>query len=549
MSSQRIFIASTLRGSPTPILLTTGRTGRRGVFCLAPSKTLISRSSANHGLRSQWQTIAGSVCKPGTQQQRSSLSTSTTTRRTSPNAKKKTSNANTNTPPRRRSYRPLTLFFIFTFASASVFYYLASTPSPPRNQILSRDVFTPFELVSRDQVSPTSFVLTLRPSPSDFPSLTSSDIASQLADPWRTFDLWSVEVKQPQLQIAREYTPLPPLSSAPDHAAVVRLLVRAVDGGEVSTYLSRLPVGSRVELRGPHGGFDLHSRLGLYGKEEIDGVSAAGGEEPQREQGGKQVVFLAGGTGIATALQAAHSVLEDDDDDDDDDAKPNVKILWAMRSRSDMQDLSASTGGKSSSGSRPWWRSFLSGSFASDDEAEEIRGPDFAAPTSITAQLLSMKARHGDRVRVHSVVDDEGTAITPKDLLGALRHGSGASKGTAPAPAPAAAVSLSKTSTSTSTPPPPCEFHSQPLQANMPDGAPNQGRKDLASREACRCPPEDAPGKNLLLVSGPDGFIAAYVGPRPWEGGAQVQGTVGGVLGELERRDPGLLKDWIVLKM
>ncbi len=69
---------------------------------------------------------------------------------------------------------------------------------------------------------------------------------------------------------------------------LLRFLIRTVDGGEVSHYLARLGLGDTVELRGPHLGFDVPLRMGNAG----------------------QLVFLAGGTGIAPALQAIRAVLD-----------------------------------------------------------------------------------------------------------------------------------------------------------------------------------------------------------------------------------------------
>ncbi|KAH7363063.1 hypothetical protein B0T11DRAFT_339731 [Plectosphaerella cucumerina] len=377
-------------------------------------------------------------------------------------------------PPRRTPRKLIALTLLLTTSGTA--YYLLSPDALPTDRVLNTERFTPFDLIARETVSPTSFILTLRPSPTTFSSLSPADIATQLADPWVRHDLWAVEVKQPQLQIARDYTPLPP---SPDQdPATIRLWIRAVDGGETSTYLSRLPVGSRVELRGPRGSFDLSSRLG------VDRAPAPPSPPPSPKRRkwdkarNREVIFLAGGTGIATALQAAHSLLETAPGSPPSPAT-RVRILWAVRSQSDILDL---------------------------------------------------KARHGDRLSAHFVVDDEGSYISAATVLAALGG-------------PAAAAAATGTDERQ------CVFHSQALHARMSDGAPNAGRRDLARREDCGCPGEGRPGKDLALVSGPDGFIAAYAGAKQWEAGGQVQGAVGGVLGELERRHPGLLKDWIVLKL
>ena len=166
--------------------------------------------------------------------------------------------------------------------------------APPLNPVS----FTPYTITAKETLSPTAFVLTVRP----------ADGARDGAPLWAAHRgaTWSLEVKQPQLQIARDYTPLPPAGPAGE----LRFLVRSVRGGEVSTYLARLAPGDVVELRGPRAGFDVGRRLG----------------------GGGGVVFLAGGTGVAPALQVAEAVLGGGRPGD---GGPAVTVLWANRGRAD----------------------------------------------------------------------------------------------------------------------------------------------------------------------------------------------------------------------
>jgi cytochrome-b5 reductase len=138
--------------------------------------------------------------------------------------------------------------------------------------------------------------LTLSPSPSAPPPPFSRD------------HVQSVEIKHPQVQIARHYTPLPPLSS--DDSSI-RLLVKREPTGEMSRYLFSLPTGSTIELRGPHEEYALPS---------------AG--TPTK------LLFLAGGTGIAPALQAAYKLLENSED-------AEARILWAVRHRGEAEGAAA----------------------------------------------------------------------------------------------------------------------------------------------------------------------------------------------------------------
>ncbi|KAJ0355534.1 hypothetical protein COL154_000276 [Colletotrichum chrysophilum] len=350
--------------------------------------------------------------------------------------------------------------------------------------------FVPFTVTSKDPVSPTSFILTLKP-PHTGPA--------PLSSLWDVFDLWCVEVKQPQIQVAREYTPLP--GAAGDDA--LRLYVRALHGGEVSTYLSRLLPGDSVEIRGPHGEFDLRSRLG--------------------EAGGR-VVFLAGGTGVASALQAAHAVLPRGVD---------VTIFWAVRGREEVQGA-APAKQKGSKASSSWgWNPFSGGKRAGGIQAEALSA-EVGDASAVSRELLALKERYGDKLDVRVVVDQEGTRVGELDLSAALAQ-AGSKKREGPPP-----VSTEG-----------CKFHSQTAHLGMVDGAPNAGKRFLSKDEDCACVPKEgaAIGKNVFVISGPEGFVQAYAGPKIWRDGGQLQGPVGGLLGAMQKGNPDLLKEWIVLKL
>ncbi|KAL2878132.1 mitochondrial peripheral inner membrane protein [Colletotrichum sp. CLE4] len=387
--------------------------------------------------------------------------------------------------------------------------------------------FIPFDVVAREQVSPSSFILTLKA-----PRGSRNSNVASVSSLWGIFDLWCVEVKQPQIQVAREYTPLPPVPGSSYDEDTLRLYVRAVRGGEVSTYLSRLAPpsstlsssdgtpskGDKVELRGPHGEFDLRSRLGKRGD---------------------RVVFLAGGTGIASAMQAAHAVLPLPDG-------PSMTIFWAVRSRDEIREqlvgglaAAAPPQMKPSSSSGSWWNPFSSSSSSGNtpgSQAESLLSAEtLAAPSPISRDLLALKVKYGDKLDVRVVVDQEGTAVRDADLSAALTL-----------------QPFTKTSAGTPTHAVEgCKFHSQTAHIGMVDGAPNAGKRSLFKQDDCACSADDAAprGKNLFVVSGPEGFVKAYAGAKLWRDGGQLQGPVGGMLGAMQRRNPDILKDWIVLKL
>jgi cytochrome-b5 reductase len=315
----------------------------------------------------------------------------------------------------------------------SLSIYWALYPSKGTGpSILDERRFQPFAIISKEPVSSTSSVFTLRPG-----IQPSSDPYAPL---WAR-GIWSVEFKQPQLQIARSYTPLPPTeSSVPGD---LRFLIRREHHGEVSTYLDRLRVGAIVDIRGPRVEYDIPGDV-------------------------SEVLFLAGGTGIAPALQVVYTLLEKRARDRMAGEVPNVRILWANRRREDC------TGGRRAVKSSRWsW-----GRSVADDAPSE-------PPNRIVQELQDLEKRFEGRVKVDYMVDEEGSFIRKSDIL---------------------------------------KVTSGSLKAN-------EGAKSAK------------PSMKLLLISGPEGFVDFYTGPREWENGKLGQGRVGGLLAGLG------LTDWTVVKL
>lgn len=277
---------------------------------------------------------------------------------------------------------------------------------------LQPDAFSFFTLVSREAVSPSSSVFTLRPRAKE-PNVKVYEEA------WKK-GLWSVQIKQPQLQIARSYTPLPHVATAEDtEPSDLNFLIRRAFKGEVSNYLHRLPIGAQIELRGPHLEFAIPNDV-------------------------SEVLFLAGGTGIAPALQIVHTLLKTRPSPTS--KLPKIRILWANRRRDDALEL-----------------------------------PDtFPVPSTKAIDIASLKARYRAGLSIQYFLDDQKRFITEDVLVKCLSNGS------------------------------------------------------LEDRSAC---------KKLILVSGPDGFVNYYAGPKIWKGGSELQGPLGGVLEKLN------LDGWVVWKL
>lgn len=320
----------------------------------------------------------------------------------------------------------------------------------------SADGFVKYRLSQREDISSTCSIFTLRPLSNNGVidlSTTSPPAGSENQEPSTSaLTIRSILFKQPQLQIARAYTPLPPIpGQAPDE---LRFLIRRERAGEVSNYLHRQEAGAEIELRGPSAEYSL----------------------PPSERA-RKVIFLAGGTGIAPALQAAQAAITQQGGAD-------VHVLWASRLREDCE------GGKSdtlSAGGASWGEMFA-GWFSpfstpgKDAKAQETAME--AKPKSEIVQRLEALKREGQgRVAVDYFVDEEGGFIRPVDATTLVR-------------------------------------------ASFSPEAEAQ-----------------ADGKNLLFVSGPEGFVSSWAGPKEWKGGKELQGPVGGVLGKLD------LRDWEVVKL
>ena len=377
---------------------------------------------------------------------------------------------------KEKAKRPFRLTWKVAVAALSVaavaLVYLDTQPPQP----LHPDKFTRYTITSREQISPTAFILTVSPpSPS---SLLRAPVQHDLfADIWARGTTWSVEIKQPQLQVARDYTPLPPPPAGGEQGSgnSLRFLIRKYDGGEVSSYLSRLGVGDEVELRGPRYGFDVRRRLG-------------GG-------GAERVVFLAGGTGIAPALQVVRAVVEENCKS----GGPRVDILWANRRRA---DCPACPGLGHPSG----------------ELGEGEAGP-------VVEQLAEVQRRFPGRVSVRCAVDEEGAFVQMGALAGLVVPHTGRGDGKDEAGN--------------------CWLHSQDAVAWRP--ATDVETEEMKKEEGGQC--QCRGGKNLLFVSGPDGFVEAYAGPKRWANGMELQGPVGGVLGKLRARYPEAMKEWLILKL
>ena len=132
-------------------------------------------------------------------------------------------------------------------------------------------------------------------------------------------------------------------------------------------------LGSTIEIRGPTPEVDLPQYL-------------------------TSIVFLAGGTGIAPALQLVYTLLEARDhgqNDHEELLKPKIHIVWANRSREDCK------GGTSSIKSTRW-----------EKTPEKLGGP----PSPIVKELQNLQLRHPKHLNVDYLVDEEGNFLDQKKI-------------------------------------------------------------------------------------------------------------------------------------
>ena len=323
---------------------------------------------------------------------------------------------------------PRKLFFLSIAALIGYGFY-KWLGNVERSLILNPQHFLPFILTSREMVSSTCAIVTVL-------SVPKGQTTANVSEAWRR-GVWSVQVIQPELQAARPYTPLPPTEGMDPQQ--IRLYVRLEPQGEVSTFLHTIYRGTIVHLRGP--------RVEYQVPEDVD-----------------EILFLAGGTGIAPALQIAHTLFNHRNKSTG--KGPELRILWANRRREDSFNGHEPLSSQPTQDERP--------QAASLTQPEKIEEEVTALPRPLQNRLAeeveSLRARHGGKVIVDYLVDEEGSYITESLLR---------------------------------------EYLSGSDQTVNQDGTPR---------------------RKVVVISGPEGFVDIFAGPKTWRKGREIQGPLGGLL-------------------
>ena len=277
-------------------------------------------------------------------------------------------------PPKRRLWVKLAAVGV---AAAGIGAYIRKSQQDGPST-LNPLAFAKYTLIAKEPVSSTGSIFTLKPPKPDLNS-TVYEAA------WQT-GVWSVMFKQPQLQIGRDYTPLPATATDNQDEDVLRFFIRKDAFGEMSRYLHGLGIGSVVEMRGPKIEYKI----------------------PKQTQ---EILFIAGGTGIAPALQAGHTLLRRTDET----RKPRIHILWANRRREDCVGGLNDTSAKSR-GPRGFWFFGPRTSPASPDPVLDAQR-DTAAQSLVVRELEALKLKYPGQVTVDYFVDEENTFIEKQDIL------------------------------------------------------------------------------------------------------------------------------------
>lgn len=403
-------------------------------------------------------------------------------------------------PSRRRFFRLLTVALFLAVPIQLYFFPLNLFERPDAPDFLHPTVFRPFVLVSRepaariaDGASCDSAVFTFKPVAPVMRHAMGDEVGKRKKwqDNWEK-GVWSVQVKQPDVMVARSYTPLPPVAEWIEKGEqdtveeVLKFYVKREPAGEVSRWLFSLPVGSEVGLRGPAWEWvypeeaERRKRQAQHQPEKLSEAqehttqSNASQDPVQVAERDKRIVFLAGGTGIAPAMQvAAHYIAgaaaAAAQRKKQATSSTTVFILWAVRSPADIApQLSA----------------------------------DFSKLQQLADSYSSVPSPKSTGFSISYHADSQGNVIRPVDIASAVLPGLLTSQ-------------------------PVLSLRWLPKLWGMLSQS--QDTPALVNTESPESPSTTAEDK-YLLVSGPDGFIAYFAGAKPVDGS---QGKLGGMFREV----------------
>ncbi|KAJ3743327.1 ferredoxin reductase-like C-terminal NADP-linked domain-containing protein [Lentinula detonsa] len=176
----------------------------------------------------------------------------------------------------RNSIRPLAVGTVLSFGALASYYFFfpdASRGAPTsKHEKLSPSHFTPCTITSSEPCGPNTRLITLKIPPKFLPA----------SDEKRFSSIWSIFVKDDDIQVERPYTPL----EGVDAEGQMRFWIKKYPHGEVSRWLHSKEVGDEIEIRGP-------LQTWLWKDDDV----------------WDEVVMISGGTGIAPFYQLFHDII------------------------------------------------------------------------------------------------------------------------------------------------------------------------------------------------------------------------------------------------
>lgn len=189
-------------------------------------------------------------------------------------------------------------------------YQFAMDDTPTEYLALNR--FTPFVITSKLDIDRDHYLIELTPKFSKWKNTTTPEKI------WDGNKCWSVEIKQPQINVVRRYTPLPlelyhseftssPVVRVQDDASAegkMVLYIKKYSQGEVARWIDSKPIGSELELRGPYVEFKFPvTKNNNLEKPRVKNVPSDTAPDPKWPEDLQNIAYFAGGTGITPALQ------------------------------------------------------------------------------------------------------------------------------------------------------------------------------------------------------------------------------------------------------
>lgn len=180
---------------------------------------------------------------------------------------------------------------------------------------LANNQFVKYKIVKKQSISDDVALI-------EFRGPERSMLQAKYAEYWDGHQMFSVQVRQPEVQVVRHYTPLPvymmddvegkePLVKIINYDTNLNgfsMIIKKYENGEVAKWIHSLPIGSEVDIRGPFidakvPSCPADSKPARAQMEDLPSKIPADWKYLDVAKP-DNLVFFAGGTGIASVLQA-----------------------------------------------------------------------------------------------------------------------------------------------------------------------------------------------------------------------------------------------------